>query len=203
MRISGQSDLAVKLSAKANAALYTSYTAKRRIPMFTTAQSSLQKSLSWLRRAMTMILIVSNFATVMLADAAPAVADTQPSFPIRAAFYYPWFPEAWNQQGFNPFTNYTPSLGFYGDSQAVIKQQITAMQYGGIQAGIASWWGQGTKTDSRIPALLLAAAGTSFRWAVYHENESMGDPFVAQITNDLTYLRDKYGSDPSFLRING
>ena len=38
--------------------------------------------------------------------------DNQPGFPIRAVFYYPWFPEAWNQQGFNPFTNYTPSLGF-------------------------------------------------------------------------------------------
>src|SRR5215208_6480930 len=135
MRISGQSDLAVKLSAKANAALYTSYTAKRRIPMFTTAQSSLQQSLRWLRRIMTVILILSNFATVMLADAAPAVADTQPSFPIRAAFYYPWFPEAWNQQGFNPFTNYTPTLGFYdGGNQTVNKQQIGAMQYAGNQA---------------------------------------------------------------------
>ena len=34
--------------------------------------------------------------------------DVQPAFPIRAAFYYPWFPEAWNQQGFNPFSNYVP-----------------------------------------------------------------------------------------------
>ena len=172
--------------------------------MLTTTRSPLQKSLRWLRRGMTVILIVANFATVMLADAAPAVADTQPSFPIRAAFYYPWFPEAWNQQGFNPFTNYTPSLGFYdGGSQTVIKQQITAMQYGGIQVGIASWWGQGSKTDGRIPALLQAASGTNFRWSVYYENESQGDPSVAQLTSDLTYLRDKYGSDPSFLRING
>ncbi|RPJ26412.1 MAG: hypothetical protein EHM33_11625, partial [Chloroflexi bacterium] len=81
--------------------------------MFTTPRSSLQKSLRWLRRVMTMILIVSNFATVMLVDAAPVVADTQPSFPIRAAFYYPWFPEAWDQRAINPYTNYTPSLGFY------------------------------------------------------------------------------------------
>src|SRR5919108_5161865 len=104
--------------------------------MFTTTRSSMQKTLRWMRRMMTIILIVSNFGTVMLADAAPAQQDSQPSFPIRAAFYYPWFPEAWNQQGFNPFTNYTPSLGFYdGSSQTVIKQQIAAMQYGGIQAG--------------------------------------------------------------------
>jgi len=152
---------------------------------------------------MTMFLVVSNFATVMIADAAPVQADTQPSFPIRAAFYYPWFPEAWNQQGFNPFTNYKPSLGFYDASQAVTKQHIAAMQYGGIQAGIASWWGQGSRTDTRIPGLLQAAAGSNFRWSIYHETESQGDPSVAQLTSDLTYMRDKYGNDPSFLRING
>src|SRR6266542_2506639 len=118
--------------------------------MFTTTRSSLQKSLRWLRRAMAVTLIIANLASATLAGAAPMKADTQPSFPIRAAFYYPWFPEAWNQQGFNPFTNYTPSLGFYdGGSQNVIKQQIAAMQYGGIQAVIAASRGQGTKTDSR------------------------------------------------------
>ena len=171
--------------------------------MFTTTRISLHTSLRWLRRAMTMILILSNFATTMLADAAPIQADVQPSFPIRAAFYYPWFPEAWNQQGFNPFTNYNPSLGFYDASQSVTRQHIAAMQYGGIQAGIASWWGQGSRTDTRIAGLLQAAAGTDFRWSIYYENESQGDPSVSQLTNDLTYLRDKYGSDPSFLRING
>ena len=91
----------------------------------------------WLRRVMTVMLIVSNFATVMLVDAAPAQPDAQPSFPIRAAFYYPWFPQAWKQSGINPYTNYNPSLGLYdGANQGVIKQHIGAMQYGGIQAGI-------------------------------------------------------------------
>jgi hypothetical protein len=152
---------------------------------------------------MVMFLIIANLATVMLAGAAPAQQDTQPSFPIRAAFYYPWFPEAWNQQGFNPFTNYTPSLGFYDASQTVTKQHIAAMQYGGIQVGIASWWGQGSRTDGRIAGLLQAASGTNFRWSIYHEPESQGDPSVAQITSDLTHIRDKYGNDPSYLRING
>ena len=171
--------------------------------MFAT-ETSLAKSLRWLRRVMIVTLILANFAAVVLAGAAPVQADTQPSFPIRAAFYYPWFPESWNQQGFNPFTNYTPSLGYYDSgSQTVIQQHIAAMQYGGIQAGIASWWGQGSRTDNRIPLLLQGAAGTSFRWSVYYENESLGDPSVAQLISDLTYLRDKYGNDPSFLRVNG
>jgi hypothetical protein len=133
-----------------------------------------------------------------------AQTDWQPAFPVRAAFYYPWFPEAWTQHSIYPYTNYHPALGFYSSSDAaVLQKHIEMMQYGGIEAGIASWWGQGSKTDSRIPALLSAASGTHFRWSLYYENESLGDPAVAQIQSDLTYIRDHYGSDPSFLRVNG
>jgi hypothetical protein len=133
--------------------------------------------------------------------------DNQPGFPIRAAFAYPWFPEAWNQQGYNPFTNYTPSLGFYDSgSVSVIRDQISAMSYGNIQAAILSWWGQGSKTDQRVATILGATAGSSnpgFRWSLYYENESQGNPTVAQIENDLQYIQSHYGSDPSFLRVNG
>jgi hypothetical protein len=130
--------------------------------------------------------------------------DVQPSFPIRATFYYPWFPQAWNQQGMNPFTHYHPALGYYSSGdQAVIKRHLAAMQYGNITVGIASWWGQGSPTDSRLPALLAATAGTTFRWATYYEMESRGDPSPAQIASDLTYIRTRYGSDPGYLRING
>ena len=79
----------------------------------------------------------------------------QPSLPIRAAFYYPWFPETWGRRRIR-FTNYHPSLGLYDSSDVDDRNHIDAMQYGGIQAGISSWWGQGTKTDQRLPALLRA-----------------------------------------------
>jgi acid phosphatase type 7 len=149
-------------------------------------------------------LIVVIVGASIITSAAPSAADVQPALPLRAAFYYPWFPEAWKQQGIYPYTKYHPSNGFYDlTDQAVIRQQIAAMQYGGIQAGIASWWGQGTQTDVRIPSLLSAASGTPFRWTVYYEQESMGDPTSAQINADLTYFRDHYGADPSFLRIDG
>lgn len=125
-------------------------------------------------------------------------------FPIRAAFYYPWFPEGWSQQGMNPFTHYHPSLGYYdGSSPAVLKSQIASMQYGNIAAGIASWWGIGTKTDLRIPALLDAAAGTGFRWALYYEPEGVGNPSATQIGADLAYIASHYASDPSYLRVDG
>jgi acid phosphatase type 7 len=150
------------------------------------------------------VLLAAILAAGRVSTATPAASDIQPALPLRAAFYYPWFPEAWRQQGMYPYTNYHPSNGFYDLSdQAVIRQQIAAMQYGGIQAGIASWWGQATATDSRIPSLLAAASGSPFRWSVYYEQESQGDPSVSVLTADLSYLRDRYGSDPSYLRING
>jgi hypothetical protein len=139
-------------------------------------------------------------ATVYL----PLVAKSQPVLPLRAAFYYPWFPEAWEQHGIYPYTHYTPTLGFYDSTaQVVIQQHIAAMQYGNIQAGIVSWWGPGTRSDDRLPAILSATLGSAFWWSVYHEGEAQSDPTVSEIASDLTYLRDRYGSDPGYLRING
>src|SRR3954463_3464751 len=49
----------------------------------------------------------------------------QPRLPIRAAFYYPWFPEAWRQRGIDPFTHFPPAAGFYSeDDAAVIRHQV-------------------------------------------------------------------------------
>jgi hypothetical protein len=94
-------------------------------------------------------------------------------------------------------------MGYYDLSNpAIIKQQIGAMLYGNIEAGVASWWGQGSATDKRIPALLSAAAGTSFKWSVYYEPEGVGNPEVSTLKADLIYLRDKYSNDPAFLRID-
>src|SRR3954466_15688203 len=76
-------------------------------------------------------------ATTPAPTASPTVgptSDPQPALPIRATFYYPWFPEAWNQQGLNPFSHYTPSLGYYNTS-VVASQHVAAMQSAGVQAG--------------------------------------------------------------------
>jgi hypothetical protein len=121
-------------------------------------------------------------------------------FPIRAAFYYPWFPEAWKQQGYNPFSHYEPTLGYYATT-AVARQHIAVMRGAGIQAGIASWWGQGSPTDRRI-ATLLAAAG-SFRWTLYYEAEGTGDPSVTRIRADLAYIGTHYATNPAYLRVAG
>ncbi|MDW8007530.1 MAG: DNRLRE domain-containing protein, partial [Thermomicrobium sp.] len=135
---------------------------------------------------------------------APPPSGNSLALPIRAAFYYPWFPEAWNQRGISPFTRYQPTLGYYDTGNAtVIRQHIAAMQYGGIQAAIASWWGQGHHTDIDFAKILQASDGTGFKWAIYHEPEGQRDLTTDEIRNDLTYIRDRYASDPDYLRVNG
>ncbi len=116
-----------------------------------------------------------------------------PASPIRAAFYYPWFPEAWAQQGQNPFTNYQPARGFYRTDAATVRAQIADMHYGDISIGIASWFGAGTTTDRHWPALIAAARGSTFTWAPYYEPEGISDPSPTQIGADLEYLRSHYG----------
>jgi Glycosyl hydrolase family 99/CARDB len=132
--------------------------------------------------------------------------DVQPHFPVRAIFYYPWFPGAWKQGGIYPYTHYNPTLGFYDSSaRSVIEQHLQAMSYAGINVGISSWWGQGDKTDARVPDLLAAtrATGSPVRWSIYYEAEAQGDPSAGAIESDLAYIRDRYGSDPAFFRVDG
>ena len=146
----------------------------------------------------------ANSAGSAFADSAPT-AVVQPaslSFPVRAGFYYGWYPENWV-----PGMNYTPSLGLYDSSDtAVIKKHIASMQYAGMQAGIYSWWGRqntGNSTAARFPLYLDAANGTGFKWAVYYEPEGYGNPTSAELQSDLSYIRDTYASSPSYLRVGG
>jgi hypothetical protein len=135
----------------------------------------------------------------------PSPDGTQPSLPLRAAFYYGWFPETWFDTATFPFTRYQPLPdGYYDSADAgLVARQIAAMQYGKIGAGISSWWGRGTPTDLRFSIQLAMARQTSFRWAIYYEAEGYGDPSAAQIRSDLEYIRDSYASNPGYLRIDG
>jgi hypothetical protein len=142
--------------------------------------------------------VTTDTSTMAGTDAGPGRR-----LPVRAAFYYPWFPEAWNQQGYDPFTVYQPTLGFYDSSApSIIDRHIDAMAYGHIDAGISSWWGQGSKEDARFPLLLDAAHGRTLRWALYHETEGYGDLTVEQIRSDLSYIKDRYAGHPNYLRID-
>ncbi len=126
----------------------------------------------------------------------------RPPYPIRAAFYYPWFPETWGRATAR-YTHYMPSLAFYDSgSPAVITAHIKAMRYAHLDAAIASWWGPHSRTDARLPKL-LAATGPGFHWAIYYEREGHGDPSPAQLRADLLYLRSHEATSRAYLRIGG
>ncbi len=122
--------------------------------------------------------------------------------PIRAAFYYPWFPEAWRQGGHDPYTVYHPAR-YDGSDPAVVDRQIADLRYAGLDAAIASWWGIGSRTDGRIPLLLKRSRGTGLRWTLYYEREGTTDPSPETITADLRYIRTRYTGDPAYLRRDG
>ncbi len=142
-----------------------------------------------------------------IADFHGPVADTsQPSFPIRASFYYGWYPEAWFRSSVVPYSRFHPSLDYYGGSDpSVIRQQLEAMRYANLDAGIYSWWGRDgyPPTDARFWRYLAAARTTPFRWAIYYEREGYEDPSVERIRAELEYVRDEYASKPAYLEVEG
>jgi glycosyl hydrolase family 99 len=168
----------------------------------------------WLRAALTLGLVALLVLACGSAPAVPAAAPggtaapaAQPSFPIRAAFYYPWFPEGWTQEGIFPYSRFRPSAGFYDSADpAVLRAHVGALVYGGFDAAVVSWWGRDEKQEQvRVPALLAAANAVdpAFRVAIYYEREGTGDPTVPQIRADLEYLAAHYAGAPGFLRVAG
>jgi hypothetical protein len=136
----------------------------------------------------------------------PPADMSQPPFPIRATFYYAWYPEAWTRGAIFPYSRFHPTLDYYSANNAqVVREQTDAMRYAHLNAGIYSWWGQDgyPPTDSRFWRYLATARTTPFRWAAYYEREGYGDPTVEQVHADLEYLRDVYASSPAYLKVGG
>jgi hypothetical protein len=149
------------------------------------------------------LLLLAAVAALFSSAPASAMPDV-PMAPIRVAAYYPWFPEGWTHAGYDPFTHFRPSLGYYdaGD-RSIVERHIRAMQYGRITAATYSWWGQGSRTDTRLPQYLAEGARLGFRFAVYHELEGYGDPTVAEIRADLEHIASLYAASPGYLKIRG
>jgi Glycosyl hydrolase family 99 len=136
----------------------------------------------------------------------PAADTSRPAFPIRAAFYYAWYPEAWWRDPVFPYSLYHPSLDYYSAVDArVVRDHTDALLYAHLDAGIYSWWGPDgyPPTDLRFWRYLAAARTTPLRWALYYEREGYEDPSTEQIRRNLEYIRDTYASKPAYLKIDG
>ena len=134
----------------------------------------------------------------------PVPPAAQPGFPIRAAFYYPWFPQTWTVGG--QLTHFTPTLGYYDSSNVSVQQDhIRALGYAGMNAAISSWWGPGHYSDTRLRSLLAqtVSLGSPLKWTLYYELEGSGDPAPATIASHLAHIRDTLATSPAFLRVGG
>jgi hypothetical protein len=166
-----------------------------------------QIAANWIKAYKRYVLVV---AVPPPAAPPPAPAPPAPPAPpgltgtIRAAFYYPWFPQTWGRDLQKPFTNFKPARGPYSTDVPTVRAQIGELQYAGVKVGIASWFGPGAPTtDVNWPVLFQAAAGTGFSWAPYYEAEATSDPPAAKIAADLHYLRTTYGGSPALALMPG
>ena len=155
--------------------------------------------------AVVRALFVVVFIFVLLAaDSAPPGlgrphAAAEVGWPVRAAFYYPWYPESERWA-----TRYTPSLGKYDSSnRRILATHVAQARYAGLDAFIASYWGLHTPTARRLPLLLDAAAEQGFHIVAYYEPESLPSPPSGPLLNRDFVSLYQLAAHPAWLRVAG
>ncbi len=157
--------------------------------------------------ALVLLLAAPVLSAIVPLGPAGSQPATEPAaraakLPIRAVFYYPWFPQTWHDDD-----QFHPTSGTYSSSNGtLVERHIKQMKYAGMQAAIASWWGQGHQHEAfRVPLLLKKARAKNFLISLYYEPEGQSsDPSQAKIEDDLAYLmayRDRFPE--SFLQVDG
>jgi len=134
----------------------------------------------------------------------PSANDIQ--FPIRGAFYYPWYPETWRAGGEMAIFEPSPPLGYYNSADpAVVDAHLDHFEYGNIELGILSWWGQSRNNDrARISLIqnMTQARGSNIKWAAYYE-EMHKTKTVEEVTSDLAYLKKWFTWHDTWAKVDG
>lgn len=131
------------------------------------------------------------------------------------AFYYGWYgsPEVsqhwyhWKnvdtaKKHIDEATHY-PVLGPYDSHDPkVIEMHLRQAKEAGLTGFIVSWWAKGDFHDQGIPLMLDAARKHGMTIAVYYETvPPRGNPTVEGAVDDLTYIVNKYGKHPAWLKV--
>jgi glycoprotein endo-alpha-1,2-mannosidase len=116
-----------------------------------------------------------------------------------AIFFYPWYGnpdrdgdyEQWSQNGHAPpwdiYSAYFPQRGAYSSSDArLLDRQMAEIAGAGVDVVVSSWWGPGSPTDRRLPAVLRAARRNGLSVAVHLE--PYGGRTAAGVAADIARL---------------
>jgi hypothetical protein len=153
------------------------------------------------------------------------------STPLVGTFFYGWYKgqdddyQAWDHDFHNPpitwASHFLPDIGnksnafdpphnlYASDSQYVLTKQLKWMKQAGIEFGILSWWGIGSRTDKTFSFILDTVMPNktnsypSFKWTLSYDLEGYSTPSVEKLVNDMNYIKEKYTTSPSYLKIDG
>ena len=133
------------------------------------------------------------------------------------AFYYTWYgtPEHhgrwvhWNRvdaenHEISASTHY-PALGAYDSHDPqTIDAHIDLAKKAGVDGFICTWWGQGTFDDRALVTVLERTAKKDFSIGIYWETAPGNDQAqVDRAVADLSYVLQRYGAHPAFLKVDG
>lgn len=145
------------------------------------------------------------------------------TFPIRAAYYFPWWPEGWDDTGATPPSHYTPSLGQYdlADSDVLTQHMLWAKE-AHIDALIATWQGRSDgqgiaatvfpgwpPSDLYLGMLLDAAATHGIKVCILYGADAADNAVIgrtitqAEITADLAWLATNRFNHRAYLHVDG
>ena len=135
----------------------------------------------------------------------PVAAHGQTRRKEMLAFYYGWYATQsrsdivlhWPPQ--SPILD-TPADGPYDSlDPAVIQRHAGQAKSAGLTGLVASWWGQGDRTDRQLPLLLDACHAQGLKVCAYVEQAGSAD----SVAKDVLYLHERYAGHPGWLSLNG
>ena len=141
-------------------------------------------------------------------SASSAPGAGQPAVSLRVtsptpvlAYYYLWF----NHSSWNRAKKDYPLIGTYSSGDpSVMRHQIRQAKSAGIDGFIVSWKNT-SLNNQRLRLLMTVASQQHFKLAMIYQGLNFyRHPLpVSEVAADFTTFRDKFASDPVFLRLNG
>jgi glycoprotein endo-alpha-1,2-mannosidase len=129
------------------------------------------------------------------------------------AIYYVWYGQpkgSWGKADTNKHeiasTARYPVKGPYSARDpSVVDWHIEQAKAHGITGFVVSWWGKADPWgDEAFAELLKSAEKKNFKIALYWEQQRDTQGLMVQFAfDDLTYVLDRYGKSPAFLKVQG